>query len=542
MSFTTLLSAYLTLNVLLVVAFTLLAILRFALVWRPRHFAGERARVSARAEHRAHVLALTAVLVLTFASVIIRPTPVFQPVMKVWSASSIKAFSHREGEATPRAALALPSLRGEAMVHLDPVAVGLAAVFLAICLSLFWRLAVDLRKLRRLRRASYLVRSIGSVRLLVSDELDVPFSLWTLGRAEVYLPAPLLAKPECYRIAVLHELQHHRQGDTRWVYAMWALKALCLLNPVVPLWERWFSEIQEFACDETLVDQKRVESRPYARCLIEVAETALNQRRLPVCATGLVFLGERQLLKRRIETMISSAQEPKKRSIGKFAMALTVLTLAGTAWASKCLVQDRRVTMAEAQAMAKRAEVEAGMPIAMNELVLKQLNIFVGTPEGRAYMRKAFDRMEAYQPMLDAKVRQYQAPPALLAIPIVESGYENLEPHEGKPWGAGMWMFIASTARNFGIRVDESIDQRNQPELETDAAMRLLKSDHLRFNDWYLAILGYNAGEKAVQERINATGSRDPWQLLRSGLKTDPDYLAKVLAAIVILRNPEVLK
>ena len=54
------------------------------------------------------------------------------------------------------------------------------------------------------------------------------------------------------------ESDGNRQRDTRWVYAMWALRIVCAPNPAIHFWNKTLSEIQEFACDETLVDQRKV--------------------------------------------------------------------------------------------------------------------------------------------------------------------------------------------------------------------------------------------------------------------------------------------
>jgi membrane-bound lytic murein transglycosylase D len=103
-------------------------------------------------------------------------------------------------------------------------------------------------------------------------------------------------------------------------------------------------------------------------------------------------------------------------------------------------------------------------------------------------------------------------------------------------------MFIASTARNYGLNVTATTDERLNPTAETDAAMRYLASNQLRFKDWLLAIQAYNSGEQAVQVAIEKFGSRDVWTLLQQGLLTDHDYLAKVMAMIIIMKNPQLLE
>ena len=145
------------------------------------------------------------------------------------------------------------------------------------------------------------------------------------------------------------------------------------------------------------------------------------------------------------------------------------------AFASSGLVRDHRVSLAEAQNMAKIASKDSAFPIVVNDAVLNQLNHFVGTPDGRAWMRDSIDRMSNYRPMIAEKIRQYDLPEELLAVPIIESGYKNFKATHS----AGLWMFITSTAKHYGMIVSDSEDDRLNAEIETDAAMRYLSANDL---------------------------------------------------------------
>ena len=231
-----------------------------------------------------------------------------------------------------------------------------------------------------------------------------------------------------------------------------------------------------------------------------------------------------------------------KRRSGVVVPAGILLTfLSFTALAAQGLLQDKRITRAEAVRLAEIASQNSQFPVVMNDLVLKQLNRFVRTEEGREFMRDAMARMQNYRPMIDVKLKQYGVPPELLAVPLIESGYQNLASNNKVGWGAGLWMFIKQSARRYGLRVDNQVDERLDIEKETDAAMRYLKSDFYRFQDWQLSLLSYNMGENAVQKAIEKTGSRDAWVLIRQGFENDHDYLAELMAAIIIMKNPELL-
>lgn len=542
MTLARLLSAYCTLNLLLLLAVT--ALFLFSICVRQR-----RRSLSAATELKLHYAVISALLALTIVHPFLPRNDALSPAARVWAAHSFKSFPHDFTSPGDGGYLSVPTPIGVSMLHADHVTIlwGLLAALLLI-----WggrTLYRDLARLLKTRKDAFCIRRIGRVRMYASSHIHVPFSYWLPGQANVFVPTTLLERHREYRMAVVHELQHHRNGDTRWVYVVAALRLLCVLNPAIHWWNRWLSELQEFACDETLVDQRKVESQAYARCLVEVAQTAINQARVPVCATGFLFLTERNLLKRRIEKMLGkSSKRTSTALIVGFGVLLT--TVMGVAsFASSGLIQDRRVTMAQAELMASKARngsdfhsgIPSGFPVVVNDQVLKQLNRYIGTPEGREIMRKALQRMENFEATIGEYLRKYAVPVEIMAIPLIESGFRNLsEPESGTPMkAAGIWQFIPSTARVFGLRVDNQKDERLDIGLSTDAALRLLLSDKLRFNDWHLSVLAYNAGETKVQQGIDATGSRDAWTLIRNGYEGDKDYLPKVLAAILIMRNPE---
>jgi hypothetical protein len=238
--------------------------------------------------------------------------------------------------------------------------------------------------------------------------------------------------------------------------------------------------------------------------------------------------------------MFSKSSTRMGRPISIAAGLIIALIMGASAYASKGLVQDRRVSLAQAQEMATHAQSDSGFPVVVNERVLKQLNRFIGTPEGRDFMRASLARMETYKGLVGHSLQKYGMPNEIMAVPLIESGYQNLgEREDSKSHSAGLWQFIPSTARIYGLRVDGQKDERLDPTLNTDAALRYLQANHLRFGDWQLSALAYNMGERALQSAIEAVGSRDAWTVVNKGYENDKDYLAKLMAAILIMRNPE---
>ncbi len=531
MSLAQTLSTYMSANLLILIGFLGLGL--FSLILKKI-----KMKIGAAYELKLHYAVMLSVFGLTLIHPLLPKSEIFSPAAKVWSAQSINSFGEEYTATNVGGYLSLPSSAGMSTVQADQVVI--VWFILGTVLLLLGGIFIfkDLATLFGIKKHSFLVRKIGCVRIYINDSIQVPFSFWLPGQANVIVPSSLLDRRKEYQMAIAHELQHHRHHDTKWVYAMWGLRLICIINPAVHLWNRWISELQEFACDETLVDQNKVESQAYARLLIGVAKTAIDQKYVPVCATGLTFMTEGNLLKRRIEKMLTKTSNKLGRSISVSVGLLIASVMTATAFASKGLVQDRRVSMSQAKAMVAKSQSESDFPVVVNDLVLKQLNRYIGTPEGREFMRKALGQMEAHKEVIRSYLQKYNMPLELLAVPIIESGYVNLVPKDIAR-AAGLWQIIQTTAWGYGLQVWDQVDERLDIEKSTDAALRLLLANRVRFKKWDLSLIAYNAGEKIVSKGILKTQSHDAWKLIRNGYEGNKDYLAKVMAAIIIMRNPE---
>lgn len=213
-----------------------------------------------------------------------------------------------------------------------------------------------------------------------------------------------------------------------------------------------------------------------------------------------------------------------------------VCVLTSLAYAAKSSVQEQRVISMEDAKTYAQTLTSSQIPITVNELVLEKLNALVGTSEGRKWVREGRERMVNYQKMIHAKLSAKGLPLELLAIPLFESGFKNLPPTPPQK-GAGIWEFIAETARRYQLEVSEDLDERLNPAKETDAAVSYLTDLHKEFGDWRLAIKAYNEGEARVRSLIETYQTRDPWVLERKS--RGEGYLSGVMAMILILNHPE---
>ncbi len=163
--------------------------------------------------------------------------------------------------------------------------------------------------------------------------------------------------------------------------------------------------------------------------------------------------------------------------------------------------------------------------------------------------RKSFSmwlkRSEPFIPYILDQLDKHGLPQDLVLLPFSESGYNSL----AYSWAgaAGMWQFMPSTGKRYGLRVDWWIDERRDPYLATEAAIKYLKYLHSLFGDWYLALAAYNAGEGKIARALKTTNSKDFFELAEKNhtiknyrtrlRKETKDYVPKFIAISKIFRN-----
>ncbi len=140
------------------------------------------------------------------------------------------------------------------------------------------QLASSVYRLRRALRRSYVWKSIGRTRILVSDETPVAYSTRALFSRYVVLPSALLAQPQDLKLTLAHELQHFRQRDIECEFLLELLRPLLFWNPAFYLWRREVRHLREFACDQALMARPGLDIRAYCECLIRACAQAAQER------------------------------------------------------------------------------------------------------------------------------------------------------------------------------------------------------------------------------------------------------------------------
>jgi beta-lactamase regulating signal transducer with metallopeptidase domain len=248
----------------------------------------------------------------------------------------------------------------------------------------------DFFRIRRLLRRAIALRSLGHVRVVASAECRVPFSIALFKKAYAVVPTHMLASPSDVRMAIVHELQHHRQGDCWTAYVLELLRAVFFWNPCIHLWCSSLSELQEFSCDEMLIGRRTFEPYDYGRCLLAVAQAAsepiASSRRGLTCALGMAREGGTpgSLLQRRIR-MLSHHRSaaPRRAVVAVGAGALMITTLLGLAHAAQGTLTGREASSLDLSHVVPRLQriAEAEVKGALRDFKAKSVAVVLAQPQ-----------------------------------------------------------------------------------------------------------------------------------------------------------------
>ena len=191
-------------------------------------------------------------------------------------------------------------------------------------------------------------------------------------------------------------------------------------------------------------------------------------------------------------------------------------------------------TKAKAEAQIKNTRSD--LPLMMTDQVAGYIAYFSG--HGRGVFERAYARSGRYRDMMLPILKEEGVPQDLIYLAQAESGFHPLA--VSRVGARGIWQFMASRARGYGLHHNMYVDDRQDPEKSTRAAARHLKELYNQFGDWYLAMAAYNSGPGTVQAAVKRTGYADFWELYRRNVlpRETRNYVPIILAVTIITKNP----
>ena len=190
----------------------------------------------------------------------------------------------------------------------------------------------------------------------------------------------------------------------------------------------------------------------------------------------------------------------------------------------------------KAKAEAEIKSTRSDLPLMMTDQVAGFINYF--SNRGRGTVERALARSGRYEDMIRRILREEGVPQDLIYLAQAESGFHPLA--VSRAGARGMWQFMGSRAKGYGLERSWWVDDRQDPEKATRAAAHHLKDLYNEFGDWYLAMAAYNSGPGTVQAAVKRTGYADFWELYRRNAlpKETRNYVPIILAVTIMGKNP----
>lgn len=148
-------------------------------------------------------------------------------------------------------------------------------------------------------------------------------------------------------------------------------------------------------------------------------------------------------------------------------------------------------------------------------------------------------RLSKYQPLVERIFSEFNLPSDLVYLSLVESGFN---PHAySRARATGPWQFMKGTAKVYGLRVDQYVDERRDPIKSTVAAARYLRDLYDLFGAWPLAMAAYNAGEGKVMRALQKAQVESFSEISKTRLirRETKEYVPRFMAATIIAKNPD---
>ncbi|HEV2614670.1 MAG TPA: M56 and MltD domain-containing protein [Gammaproteobacteria bacterium] len=414
----------------------------------------------------------------------------------------------------------------------------LALLFIALGVAVYLgKYVKNIIYLNNIIKTSFCQHRMHNIHILFSQNIAMPFCWSFLNKHYIAMPNSYLERYDDLKLALRHELQHIRQGDTYWIHGLNIMKALCFVNPFIYLWIKWFDLLQEFSCDEAIVLRQKTSPAAYAQCLLNAVSEVM-----PQCALGIRGLSK-SILYRRV-TMVFNFKDSKAKVVTLIGLYVgTALIASTTAYAINGQSSTTPLTIQQVEKIIQQSHFDKSFQISATPEVVAELNNIRSSDHAQEYMSDSLERMKTYQHYIQTQLTQNNLPHELLAIPLVESGYQPLDQSKNPVQAAGIWQFIPQTAKNFGLIINSHRDDRLDTKLSTKAAMSYLTDLHNQFNNWGLAVISYEYGEDNISMYMKAAHSQDIWTIARSSYapKTMTQFIATFDASLIIMKNPSLL-
>jgi membrane-bound lytic murein transglycosylase D len=204
---------------------------------------------------------------------------------------------------------------------------------------------------------------------------------------------------------------------------------------------------------------------------------------------------------------------------------------------SKLVLTDDEKNVSQSDVLAlEQAKQNVDFGFTINPLIQQYINYYQG--RGRSTMESGLRRSGQFMKMARQIFKEEGVPVDIAWLGQVESAWKP----KAVSWAAasGLWQFIPSTGREYGLRQTAWVDERNSFEKATRASAKYLKALANHYNgNWELAMGAYNTGSRNIDRGISRAGTASFWAAYPYIAQETRNYVPNILATILIAKNPE---
>jgi membrane-bound lytic murein transglycosylase D len=204
---------------------------------------------------------------------------------------------------------------------------------------------------------------------------------------------------------------------------------------------------------------------------------------------------------------------------------------------SKVVLTEREKEVSGEDLVAlEQAQKNVNFTFTLNPLIQQFINFYQG--RNRSTMENGLRRSGQFMKLARKIFAEEGVPLDITWLGQVESAWKTRAYSSAA--ASGLWQFVPSTGRRFGLRQTAYVDERNSLEQSTRASARYLKFLANRYNgNWELAIAAYNTGEGNIDRAIARAGTANFWMIYPYIAQETRNYVPNILAVILIAKNPE---
>lgn len=175
--------------------------------------------------------------------------------------------------------------------------------------------------------------------------------------------------------------------------------------------------------------------------------------------------------------------------------------------------------------------IPAVIPMVYHEDVGKFIRMYA---KRRDQVGRLLGLQAVYFPIFEEALDKHGLPAELKYLPIIESAFNPVA--TSRAGAVGLWQFIHSTGKMYGMKINSYVDERRDPVKETEAACVFLKTLYEIYGDWHLVLAAYNCGPGNVNRAIQmANGSLNYWVIRQYLPGETRNYVPGFIAAVYIM-------